>query len=380
MGLLDRYIARLYLLNTLLLLVILGGFVVTIDVSLNISRFVRQATELASLNAPNEDPSDLRVSMLTVFLVADLWWPRLLQLFNFMLGLVLVGAMGFTCAQLVRNRELVAALAGGQSLVRMSRPVFVIALGLTGVQILNQELVLPRIAPLLTRDPGDAGRHSLDASAVPLTADSLGRVWYAMAFDPDAELLENVSIWERRPDGGADRRIDAPVARWRDGGWDLEGGVARSRVDRAAPEVPVDRVETNLDPIELKVRRYAGYSQSLSWTQIGQMIRVYDELGGDDTTTRQAQDRLERIRWGRISAMLCNLLALAITMPFFMTRLPGNLVARSLKAAPVAVLALLGGVVGATAAIPGVAPAVSAFLPALALLPVAIAMVASVKT
>ncbi|MCB1282212.1 MAG: LptF/LptG family permease, partial [Salinibacterium sp.] len=165
MTLLDRYIARQYLFNTLLLLVILGGFVVTIDVSLNINRFGRQAAELASQQHAGGDPSDLRVATLTVFLIADLWWPRLLQLFNFMLGLVLVGAMGFTCAQLVRHRELVAVLAGGQSLIRLSRPIFIVAIGLTLVQVVNQEVMLPRIAPLLTRDPGEAGRHRLGASA-----------------------------------------------------------------------------------------------------------------------------------------------------------------------------------------------------------------------
>lgn len=380
MGLLDRYIARQYLMNTLLLLVILGGFVVTIDVSLNIHRFVRQATEMAGQHASNAEPSTLRVSMLTVFLVADLWWPRLLQLFNFMLGLVLIGGMGFTCAQLVRHRELVAALAGGQSLLRLSRPMLIVALGLTGLQVLNQELVLPRIAPLLTRDPGDAGRHRLDASAVPLTADSLGRIWYAASFNPDTQVLERVSIWERNPDGTALRRIDAQRATWREGGWDLEAGLSRSRTTLEAPPEPIVRLETNLDPVELKVRRFSGYSQNLSWRQIGQMIRVYDRLGADDAAARAAQERLERIRWGRLSSMLCNLLALGITLPFFMTRLPGNLVARSIKAAPVALAALLGGVIGSTAAIPGLHPALGAFLPALVLAPIAAAMLASVRS
>ncbi len=380
MTLLDRYIARQYLLNAVLLLVILGGFVVTIDVSLNINRFVRHATELAAQNHAGEEPSDLRVGMMTVFLIADLWWPRLLQLFNYMIGLVMVGAMGFTCAQLVRHRELVAVLAGGQSLVRLARPIFIVALGLTALQIINQEVVLPRIAPLLTRDPGEAGRHQLAASALPLTADSLGKVWYAASFDPDAERLENLSVWVRGADGRGLRRIDASSASWRDGGWDLRDGMAHSRIDQSDPQVVMTRIETNLDPIELKVRRYAGYSQSLAWRQIGQMIRVYDDLGVNDPHARAARNRLERIRWGRVSSMLCNLLALAITLPFFMTRMPGNLLVRSLKAAPVAMIALIGGVIGSTAVIAGIPPALGAFLPAISLVPVAVAMIASVKT
>lgn len=380
MTLLDRYIARQYLLNAVVLLVILGGFVVTIDVSMNINRFVRHATELAAQNHAGEEPTTLRVGMLTVFLIADLWWPRLLQLFNFMIGLVMVGAMGFTCAQLVRHRELVAVLAGGQSLVRLSRPIFLVALGLTGLQIINQEVVLPKIAPLLTRDPGEAGEHQLDAAALPLTEDSLGRVWYAASFDPDEERLEHLSVWVRGADDRALRRIDAVSATWREDGWDLRDGVAHSRLDQSDPDVAIDRIETNLDPIELKVRRYSGYSQNLGWRQIGQMIRVYDELGLHDAQARAARSRLERIRWGRVSSMLCNLLALAITLPFFMTRMPGNLLVRSLKAAPIAMIALIGGVIGSTAVIGGVSPILGAFLPAITLMPVAVAMVASVKT
>ncbi len=380
MTLLDRYIARQYLLNAVLLLVILGGFVVTIDVSININRFVRQATELANDASAGEDASGTRVAMLTVFLIADLWWPRLLQLFNFMNGLVIVGAMGFTCAQLVRNREMVAVLAGGQSLLRLSRPIFIVALGLMAVQAANQELIMPRIAPLLTRDAGDAGRHQLSASVLPLTPDSAGRIWYASSFEPGAARLEGVSIWEREADGRATRRIDATEATWRDGGWDLTGGMAASRTNRAEPDEPVARIETNLDPTELKARRYSGYSQNLSWRQLGQMIEVYDELGPADSQAMEARDRLERIRWGRASSMVCSMLALAITLPFFMTRLPGDLLARSLKAAPVALLALVGGVVGSTAPISGIPPAVGAFLPALALAPIALAMLASVRT
>lgn len=372
MNLLDRYIARQYMVNALALLVILSSFVVTIDVSLNFNRFVGVADKL--LKATDPDPTLVRRGVTTLLLVADLWWPRLLQLFNYMLGLVLVGAMGFTFSQLVRGRELVAVLASGQSLYRVARPVLVVAAILTGVQGMNQELVVPRIAGLLTRDHGDAGKRDLGSARLSLTSDSQGRLFYARAFNADSEIIEDITVVERDAQRLGVRRITAKSAHWRDGGWDLEGGMAENREGRLGPPSPVTRIVTDLDPTVLKMRRYAGYSQSLGFAQVGQLITDAPALDA------AARDRLERIRWGRFSIMLSNFLALVVSMPFFLRREPANMVLQSLKCAPVAVIALMGGVLGAAASIPGIPPQLGVFVPVLVLMPMAIAATASVRT
>ena len=111
MPLLDRSIAREYLINALTLLVVLLSFIVAIDVSLNIGRFAKAAEEVASQGG--EPAGLIRRGLVTVWLIGDFWWPKLLQLYNYLLGIVLVGAMGFTCVQLVRHRETVAVLASG---------------------------------------------------------------------------------------------------------------------------------------------------------------------------------------------------------------------------------------------------------------------------
>lgn len=375
---LDRYIARLYLTNVVALLVILSCFVVTIDFGLNVDRFVGRAQEIAAEN--DQQPSGLRVGVITVLLLADLWWPRLLQLYNFVLGLVLTGAMGFTLTQLVRHRELVAVLASGLSLRRIALPVLVVAMSLTGLQVLNQEFVLPHLAPLLTRDQRDAGEHELGSAHVPLTRDGLGRVWYARSFDADLGTLQGVYVWERDPAGRPLARYYAEGATWSGQGWDLIGGVVESAGEGAAPPQPVSHIQTNLDPTQLRVRRFQSYSQSLSWRQIGEMIEAVHAL--DPGSPRTAADiaRLERIRWGRISMMVGSLLALTITMPFFLRKEPGSAVLRALRCAPVAIVTLMGGVLGASAPIPGVPPQVGVFLPVLILLPLALASVASIRT
>ena len=313
-------------------------------------------------------------------MIADLWWPRLLQLFNFMLGLVMVAGMGFTCSQLVRHREFLAMLAAGVSLHRVARPILVVAGALTLVQALNQELVIPRIAPLLSRDHGDAGKRGLGATPVPLTPDGRGWIYRADSFDADAGVLHGVYILERdETTRQGVRQITATTATWNDGGWDLEDGLEQfiRRSDTATrDEKPraVHRVETALDPATLKLNQYREYRNALSFAQAGQMLKKGATL---DVQTRRD---LSRVRWGRVSMMLSALLTLVIATPFFVTRVPGNMLLQSLKCAPISIGALVLGVLGSSAALPGIPPWLGAFLPVMALSTIAVAMISLVKT
>ncbi|MBL9032840.1 MAG: LptF/LptG family permease [Phycisphaerae bacterium] len=384
MSLLDRYIARQYVINAVVLLVILCSFVVAIDVALNLSRYWNSDyfREMGEGGA-----SGVRRAAIVALLVADLWWPRLLNLYNLLIGLVLVGAMGFTCAQLVRHRELVAVLTSGRSLQRCAWPFVGVALGFTVLQGINQEVVIPRIAPLLTRDQGDAGKRTLGASRVPPVADSQGRLYYAKSFDADAGVLEDLYVWEREAGGLTNGRIHAARARWRDGGWDLEGA-AREGVNQASGgvvEVP-SRLVTDLDPTLLKIRRFANFGSNISWSQARRMASRMEGVGGgeaagaDSDQTRRTRDLLARVGLGRMSGMLSNLLALVIALSFFLVREPQGMVGRALRCAPVSMAALVGGTLGTTAPIPGVPAAVSVFIPVMVLLPIAAGLWSRVRS
>lgn len=373
MSLLDRYIARQFLTNTLALFVILCAFVVVIDVIMNMDRFLRMA---ADLGAREGEPAEgVRKLLVAIVLIADLWWPKLLQLYNFLLGMVMVAAMGFTGAQLTRQREFIAMMAAGLGLHRVMRPILLVALALTSLQLVNQELLIPRIAPLLVREHRDAGNHSLGVASVALTTDGQGRLFRAAAFDADSGRLEGLYIMERDADQRAARAIHAESATYRDGGWDLVGGIAepRGRVPTGQP-TPIDRVQTSLDPDKLRMNRFQSYKQALSFRQVGEML-------ARDTLADQAQrDTLQRIRWGRFAMMISGLLALVIAMPFYIRREPTNMVVQSLKCAPIAMTALIGGILGASAAIPGIPAALGVFLPVMILSVVAIAQISGLKT
>ncbi len=375
MSILSRYIARQYLTNIVILFVLLCSFVVMVDLSVNLTRFTRAGAKLAELGAPDGSRAAGGISIWhTLVAIADLWWPRLLQLYNYVLGLVLVGAMGFTFTQLSRNRELVAMLAGGFSLYRAARPVLFVATFCVTLQVANQEFVLPRLASLLTRDPGQAGSAESSTFPVKLTPDSVGTLFQAKEFDPSTNQMTGVNIWLRE-NGRAGLRITADSARWDNAAWVLQNPrvVPLTLAPKsAAPTVP-SRITTDLDPTTILVGRYASYSASLSWRQIGRVLAA-------PSVKPDVRERLVRIGWGRVSGIICSLLSLVITLPFYLTREPENMILQSLKCAPVAVVTLLGGLLGASVAIPGLPPVVSVFIPVLILAPLAVAAVSSIRT
>jgi lipopolysaccharide export LptBFGC system permease protein LptF len=250
-----------------------------------------------------------------------------------------------------------------------------IAVFFTLVQPLNTELLIPRIAPLLVRGHDDIGARQLGSARVPLTLDGSGRLFRAASFDADTGTMSGVYILERDENGKATRAITADEAVYRDHGWDLTQGIARQR-GTATPQPPIeiDRIETSLDPNELRMNRYESYAQSLSFAQVSQMLARPSLI---DPAKRA---RYGRIKWGRFAVMISSLLALTIAMPYYITREPKNMVVQSLKCAPVAIFALIGGVLGASASIPGLPAAIGVFIPVMILSIVAVAQVSALKT
>jgi len=298
---------------------------------------------------------------------------------------------------MVKHRELVAMLAGGLSLHRVARPIVIVALALTAVQAANREFIIPGLAPLLTRDKGDAGARSLGMMRQPLCADSQGRLFYARSFDLDTSTIDGLWVWDRDEDGLMTRRITADQAVFEPGPgaaggrWLLKGGRVESRqvsADASAPGAtgirdplrqpePITELVTDVTPTSLKLRRFENYSNNLSSRGIAELIDSYESVP-QPPISRIA--RLERIRYGRLAALVCNILTLLLCVPFFLRREPANMIVQSLYCAPVTVIAVVGAMLGTTAAIPGLPPQLSVFIPVMILLPLAIAAVTSVKT
>lgn len=372
MKLIDRYIARAYIANIIMLFIILFGFVITIDAFVNLGRFVRQANE------SNPDAGQIHIALLTIILIGDFWWPKLLQLFNYLNGVVLIAAMGFTCVQLVRHREFVAMLASGISLHRAAAPFLVVAALLTAAQALNQELLVPRVAHLLARDQGDAGQRSISAFRVRLAPDGQGRNLSAASFDDATQTLTDVIIFERNTEGKLLSTTTARSATWTGSAWALEGGVHQDEstltdVARLPARQAVERFETTLDPERIKVYQLQDMANNLSFARLSSMRSA----GG--LTHEQAQ-RLDRLRWGRLGALASTFIALAAALPCFLIRVPRPMMGPTLKAAPVAFAGLGAAAAASSLTLPGLPMWLCAALPPLILIPVALALVSTVRS
>jgi len=285
--------------------------------------------------------------------------------------MTMVIEMGFTCAQIVRRRELVEALAGGERIQRLAAPFFAIALAVTTIKAANQEFVIPRLAHLLTRSPKDALERNLRPFETPLVKDGSGRLWYARVFDAETSLLEDVHIWERDEVGRVVTRIVADRAIWVGGAWTLHRGRAIDAASGASE--PVERVETSLNPEVLVAKRFEGYGNNLSSRQIGAMFK-------GSPMDAQTRERFERVRWGRYATLVGNLLALVLVLPFFMVREPRAMMGQTLKAAPIAGVALGASAFAPAFALSGVPPQLGVFAAVLVLAPLALAAAVSVRT
>ena len=128
------------------------------------------------------------------------------------------------------------------------------------------------------------------------------------------------------------------------------------------------------------MKRFASYGAYLGYEQASAMMDRLDQIGVDTETARKTREQLQRISLGRISTMCANILTLIISMSFFLTREPRNMVVQALKCAPVGITALIGGILGTWAPIPGVPAWLSVFIPVMVLTPIAIATISRVRT
>lgn len=363
MLLIDRYILRRFLVNFVILFLLLFTFAAAIDLILNLDRFVDAAR--------SGDASRLETAWRFLWLVMDFELPKAAQFFAYLHGLLAVGAMGFTLAQMHKHKELVAIMASGVSLYRVAMPFVIAVFAISLVQLANQELLLPRMAPLLLRGHGQIGQATVNEFPIALTPDGRGNIFQSPTFDPVENTLATPTILERNQRGLTVRRITADEATWdaASHGWLLVNGEATYLPEgeargRMIHREAVEMYHTDLNPRILTVRRHNEFASMLSMNQINEILAS----GGVADT-----DALLRYRYSRFATVIMNLFVLGLTLPCFLLREPANLLRQSMLCAALAVPAVLGSAVGMMASLPGIPPAGGVFLPIVILLFVSLA-------
>lgn len=383
---LDRYIAKQFFFNLVMLYVVVATLFVLLDLIINFDEFA-QAVERRS-----DDGFFASVGAL-ISAAYSFYWPQMLLLFVYVAGLLPVGAAGFTLAALVRNRELVAMLAGGVSLRRVMIPMIFITIGVNVLLIVDREIVLPPLAERLV--DGHAQLRGKDTRSVRLrfVMDGNGSLFTTPRFDAQTGEMKHVTILIRervRPGiyGRAVARVTATQAIWNPeyagkngirSGWELINGhsirepaIEAGRIGEQSREVDaVEFIESDLDPQTILLREKERYRQLLSSHQLGALMNK-----GHLVNTRE----IKRLRHSRWSLPVVNLLILLMGLPFFLLRTPGPLLLATIQAATMCVPAWAGGFVMHQLSPEALPAAAVAWLPVALYLPIAYYLTESIET
>lgn len=342
---LDRYLLRSFLANYVLSLFVLISLYVVLDLSFNADEFTETITD-----GPQQQSSFLGGALKVVGNIIDYYVFNIPLYFVQLSGAITLFAACVTLARLQRQNEVTAVLSSGTSMYRLATPIIFAGLAMNAVLILDQELLIPAIAPKLARprDNVEGARIHKDLWYI---KDANGRLFSAQEFSPKDQEITGLIVLERFPEPGDAANngqlrsvIRADRARWneRKGGWELTQRGFRLDIGRQADfvvsdigekltPVATDFYKTDLSPANLLLRKSA---QWLDFLSLGQ-IKLLQKRGDADPV------RVARIRHTRFTLPISNMVLLLLGIPFFMNRLPGNVLGQGSKALAICAVAFL---------------------------------------
>jgi len=164
MTIVDRYLFKLFLKTFLICFLSFAGLYIVIHLFSNLD-------ELVAISK--------RTGWGTLFY--EFYLPRIAEMFDKTAGIITLVAAIFSVSLLQRRREMTAIEAAGITKARILRPIFISAIVIIGLAIVNREYVIPQVKDRLVRTPqtwGDEGQiemrvqHDLKSDVV-LRGDQL---------------------------------------------------------------------------------------------------------------------------------------------------------------------------------------------------------------
>jgi len=243
---LDRYIVRTFVSTAFLFLVVMMMLRIVLDLFTNMDEFTEQSGSFLGV-------------------IGDIWEYYATQSLVYFIelgGLIIVASAAFSLARMNHTNELTAMLASGVSLHRVVLPIIICSMLMGGVIILDQELLVPRVAHLLIRDPDEAGKRAKKEFIVPVMTDSNHTGWYSERYSNAEETMYRPAVTLRREDTVAIGRActtEGGIASYgrfgNSEGWHITRANL-AKLNRASgtpwPAVPsTERIWTRLDPTSL---------------------------------------------------------------------------------------------------------------------------------
>lgn len=382
MRIIDRYVIRSFVWNYLITLFVLIGLYIVLDMVFNFDELVEVKGEQVPVGA-------IASIMHVAHNVFDYYFYQTFLIFTNLSPVIPGVAAAFTLIRLSRSNELVAILAAGVPLLRVVTPIIVVAVILSSLVIVNQELVIPRMIDKLTRKHDQVGSNfRIKAEPINGIRDAQTNAFFRAArytpATPSAPpTIEYLDVLDRTADGQVVGHLSADRAVW-DGEsrrWILTNG---RYVSGLAPgsmaEAPraVTELRSTVTPEVIALYRSMDVAELLSTARINEMLASPQAFGTHELV------KVKHVRWAGI---FLNWTMLLLTIPGVLSREPRIDLGMAVKSG--ILIALVMGLVFITQNLATSPPnpqwldqwaALMAFLPVFIFAPIAVYLLTRVKS
>lgn len=306
MKLLDKYIAKNFLISYAIVFCVMIGLRIVIDLFLSLDEFTEQ-TDIGTL--------EIVRNILSFYCLHSTLY------FRDFAGMITVFAAVFSLYKMVRTNELVAVMASGVSLKRVIAPIVLLALLLTGLFVIDQELIIPPLSDKLVRSQDDIpGQESYDVWFI---MDGKGSLICSQRFDVKTSTLYNPTIiirskipespiWRVIGRISAERAIDIHNT----GKWILINGRFTEKDPRKVPQ-PIASYASDITPKDIPVRRKSRHLTLLSSRQLAVLAAQRTKI--KDRAQLYSQKHF------RITEPIINLAMLMVCLPILVCRDPKSM-------------------------------------------------------
>ena len=180
MKILDKYVAKNFLIGYVIAFGVLIGMRITIDLFANLSEFAEHA--------------DLG-TMAVIANILIYYGLQSILYFRDFAGMITVVAAAFSLGKMVRYNELIAMMASGVSLKRVITPIVVLAVAFSGLLIIDQEVIIPALGPKLVR--GSDAVPGKESYKVWFITDASGSLISAKKFDVASSTFDDLIVVTR---------------------------------------------------------------------------------------------------------------------------------------------------------------------------------------
>ena len=316
MRILDRYILISFLKNYVISLMVLIGLYIVLDMVFNFD-------ELAEVqNRAGAGGFESALSLLRG--LVDYYFYQSFLIFAHLSGIIPLVAAAFTLIRMQRFNELTASLAAGVPLLRTATPIILAAVVLNALLVVDQEVLIPRMIPKLTRKHDEVQQAGARTYAIPSMQDDRNGILRAARYHPPGDRQEAsmdfLDVIQRDDEGNAIGHIAADRADWdaREKRWKLGSGtlVTGLRPGEKIEQKPVQYYQSNVTPDEIALYHSSGYTEMLSTARINQLLQRPKSYGVID---------LLRVKHARLTQWLINIVLLLLAVPSVLSREPGKI-------------------------------------------------------